>query len=98
MSQRFEMRLSDELAGRIDKARGDVPRATWIKRAVESALGQVSPADTLGPAARRVGGEGGPTARSSAPSRPSAPSVPGLRRASSLVKRDVRPIPKREGK
>lgn len=38
MSQRFEMRLSDDLAAAIDEARGDQPRATWIKKAIAVAL------------------------------------------------------------
>jgi hypothetical protein len=43
MSRRFEMRLSDDLWDRIERARGDVPRATWIKRALESVLGSDAP-------------------------------------------------------
>jgi hypothetical protein len=35
---RFEMRVPDELLVRIDSARGSVPRATWIKEAIEMKL------------------------------------------------------------
>jgi hypothetical protein len=37
-SLRFEMRLSPELAARLDVARGDMPRATYVKKALESGL------------------------------------------------------------
>lgn len=54
MSQRFEMRLSDELAEQIDAARGDVPRATWIKRTLESALEGHAAVAAGGPRGRPV--------------------------------------------
>ena len=53
MSQRFEMRLSDELVERIDRARGDVPRATWIKKALSVTLRQAEDVgSSVGPALR----------------------------------------------
>jgi hypothetical protein len=41
----FTLRLEDELAERVDGARGDVPRQRWLVRAVEQALedGDASP-------------------------------------------------------
>jgi hypothetical protein len=36
---RMELRLSSDLVKQIDRARGDVPRAVWVRRAVEQALG-----------------------------------------------------------
>jgi metal-responsive CopG/Arc/MetJ family transcriptional regulator len=42
MSVRFEMRLDDDLLRRIETARGAVPRAAWIKLAIEEALGNDS--------------------------------------------------------
>lgn len=40
---RFEMRLSQEEADRIDRARGETPRATWIKRLLERELRGAAP-------------------------------------------------------
>jgi hypothetical protein len=34
------VRLPDELAGRIDGARGDVPRERWVRRLIERELGE----------------------------------------------------------
>jgi hypothetical protein len=39
MSVRFEMRLSEELLARVDAARGLVPRAAFVRDAVELAVG-----------------------------------------------------------
>jgi hypothetical protein len=39
MSARFEMRVSDELLARLDAARGHEPRASFVRRALERALG-----------------------------------------------------------
>lgn len=42
--RQFAVRVDDDLADRIDEARGDVPRQRWMLRAFEAALGgQVSP-------------------------------------------------------
>jgi metal-responsive CopG/Arc/MetJ family transcriptional regulator len=38
MIHRVEITLSDHLWDRIEDARGDVPRAAWIKRAIRSQL------------------------------------------------------------
>jgi hypothetical protein len=38
MSVRVEFRWSTELLARVDAVRGDVPRASWVRRAVEQAL------------------------------------------------------------
>jgi len=35
---RIHITLPDELVPQIDERRGDVPRATWIRRAIEHAL------------------------------------------------------------
>lgn len=35
---RLELRVEPELLARIDAARGDVPRARWVQRALEQAL------------------------------------------------------------
>jgi hypothetical protein len=37
-SKRVEFTVSDEMWKRIEKVRGDVPRAAWIKRAIEKSL------------------------------------------------------------
>jgi len=37
--RQFAVRVDDELADRIDAARGDVPRQRWMLRAFEAALG-----------------------------------------------------------
>jgi hypothetical protein len=37
-SERIEVRMSTDMVGRIDQARGLVPRGTWIKAALEQAL------------------------------------------------------------
>jgi len=42
MSVRFEMRVDDELMARIEAERGAIPRAAWIKLAIEQALGNGS--------------------------------------------------------
>jgi hypothetical protein len=36
---RLEIRMPEDLVERIDRARGLVPRAAWIRQAVEQALG-----------------------------------------------------------
>lgn len=105
------MRLSDELAGRIDRARGGLPRATWMKGALEKAL-EGSPSVAAIPAERAPGGSAEARSVPASPraSEVSAPPmsrpkdsyrrdparVPGVVRASSLVKQGVRPIPKGE--
>jgi len=38
MSVRVEFRWSEELVARVDASRGDVSRASWVRRAVEQAL------------------------------------------------------------
>jgi predicted DNA-binding protein len=43
VSERFEMRLSTEMWDRIEQARGDMPRATWIKLAIERELNDPQP-------------------------------------------------------
>lgn len=45
--------LPDELVERLDAARGDVPRSTWLRRAVEERLGGgvvVGSMEPVGPA------------------------------------------------
>ena len=38
LRERVELRLSADLLEEIDKARGDVPRSVWIRRAIEERL------------------------------------------------------------
>jgi hypothetical protein len=74
-ARRIEITVSEGTWDRLNAARGHEPRASFVKRALESALGSVIPADASGPVAARDRGEGVPNARSSAPSRTSAPTV-----------------------
>ena len=61
--RRLELRVSDEWLARLDAVRGDVRRGTFVKRALEQALGEVASESR---SATRVGGAkdslGGPAA------------------------------------
>jgi hypothetical protein len=48
---RLELRVSVELLGRVDAARGDVSRTRWVERAIEARLdaGAVSGSGPVGP-------------------------------------------------
>lgn len=60
MTRRIEFTVSDEIAQQYDEARGDVPLAAWIKRALEQALaGAGSPANPRTYAARTPPGGAG---------------------------------------
>ena len=48
---RLSMRCSDELVASVDRARGDVPRERWLRRAVERALEEWVRTSALGPPA-----------------------------------------------
>jgi len=37
-TERLEVRVTPEMLRLIDRARGDVPRSIWIRRALEAAL------------------------------------------------------------
>jgi hypothetical protein len=43
-SERLELRVSPDLLGAIDRARGGAPRATWVKLALYAALDHEPPA------------------------------------------------------
>ena len=58
-SERFEMRVPTDLMERVDQARGYEPRASFVKRAVEAALG--------GPEPHRPAAPRAPTRQSPAP-------------------------------
>jgi hypothetical protein len=95
-SSRLELRVEPELLARVDDARGDVSRTRFVERALESALKRRDAALEPYPfeAGRRAVREA--VDRGAASVRVEAGSVvPGVVRASSLVKRDVRPIPKK---
>jgi hypothetical protein len=49
MTVRIEFTVSDEMADKIDRTRGQVPRATWIKATLDQALSPTL-AQTLRPA------------------------------------------------
>lgn len=81
MSGRFEMRVPDELLKRLDAARGFEARASFVKRALESALGEGSNATGSSGVTVRRGQEAAAvrtdsTSRVSAPTRTSEAFVP----------------------
>ena len=51
MTLPVSFRWSEEFVGRIDRARGDVPRSVWVRRAVERALEEWVCSSALGPPA-----------------------------------------------
>jgi hypothetical protein len=92
MANRIEVSgVPDELLVRVDAARGDVPRAVFVRRALEAYLGRGAVEDDVPSPARSSVAE-----QAAAPVLPRAPVViPGVVRGSSLAKSGVRPIPKK---
>jgi hypothetical protein len=90
-SVRFEMRLPEDLAGRVDEARGFESRASWLRRAAEEKLG--SPEEAVRADVERVAGvvETEPRVPED---RARAAGLPAFNRASSLGGA-ARPIPRR---
>jgi hypothetical protein len=89
--------VPDVLFERLEAARGDVPRSRFVLRALEAYLSGAVKDDPSPALPSSVAGQ----AAAPVSSRPTWPdvqrdlvSIPGVARASSLVKRDVRPIPK----
>jgi hypothetical protein len=104
MANRIEVSgVPDELLARVDAARGDVPRAVFVRRALEAYLGRGAVED-VSPAASVAEQAAAPV--SSLESRglrnlhetitdPRLSPFPGVVRGSSLAKSGVRPIPKK---
>lgn len=92
--RRFELRVSAEWLSRVDAARGKVPRAAFVKRAVESALGE-SPARQI-PASTRPPARTFVEAAKRATSGP-VPDIP-VGPYSRGPKRSVVPVPKKGSK
>lgn len=105
--KRVDVRLPPELIARVHGARGTLTFTAFVERALESALseakvpavpmrsgpGAVVSAETVRPVAPFRAPVSSVAARRLA--EVSAPVVPGVVRASSLVKLDVKPIPKK---
>jgi hypothetical protein len=111
VSRRLEVpNVPDELFEALEAARGDVPRSRFVLRALEAYVSEGAVKGVPSPA-RPVAEEAAApldSPRWLQPPTPGevrpqsgvgfVPNVPGVARASSLVKRDVKPIPKGKGK
>jgi hypothetical protein len=110
MANRIEVSgVPDELLARVDAARGDVPRAVFVRRALEAYLGRGAVKDDGPSPSRSSVAEQAAAPVSSLESRglrnlhetitdPRLSPFPGVVRGSSLAKSGVRPIPKGKGK
>jgi hypothetical protein len=54
MSRRLEVTVSDEVAERVEVARGDVSRQRWLLRLVERALDAPAPAEKIATSPQRA--------------------------------------------
>jgi hypothetical protein len=84
----ISLRLTEALLSQVDEARGPVPRERWLRLVVEQAV-QSDLALSRERAASEFRGE-----KDQRASREREFQRLGFVRASSLVKRDVKPIPK----
>lgn len=56
----ISFRWHKDFVARIDAARGDVPRSTWVRRAIEERLQREGPIPTKAPGRRSNGPGHGP--------------------------------------
>jgi hypothetical protein len=80
-AKRIEFTVSEELWDQIERARGDVSRARWIKRALESALGEGPPEGTPGKLVAERQGRGQPKSAAEPGRLVTSPAKPASSRA-----------------
>lgn len=96
-SKQVNLRLDVGLLERVDRARGDLPRERWLRRAVERALSETKePASSEQASPGSVPSSEGVRLAAPAEQPPIHPRQV-LRPARSFVRRDVEPVPKGKG-